>query len=108
MGTFYSNDLFEAVENAVQLSRARRLGGLEKTALLDVISRFSAREKAVTRLLREGLVNSAVAERLGLTAKTVQNYRNTVYGKLRVHNTGELLQVLAQIEPSQLTELLAG
>ena len=103
-----SNDLFEAVENAVQLSRARRLGGLEKTALLDVISRFSAREKAVTRLLREGLVNSAVAERLGLTAKTVQNYRNTVYGKLRVHNTGELLQVLAQIEPSQLTELLAG
>ncbi len=103
-----SNDLFEAVENAVHLSRARRLGGLEKTALLDVISRFSAREKAVTRLLREGLVNSAVAERLGLTAKTVQNYRNTVYGKLRVHNTGELLQVLAQIEPSQLTELLAG
>lgn len=103
-----SNDLFEAVENAVQLSRARRLGGLEKTALLDVISRFSAREKAVTRLLREGLVNSAVAERLGLTAKTVQNYRNTVYGKLRVHNTGELLQVLAQIEPAQLTELLAG
>ncbi len=103
-----SNDLFEAVENAVQLSRAQRLGGLEKTALLDVISRFSAREKAVTRLLREGLVNSAVAERLGLTAKTVQNYRNTVYGKLRVHNTGELLQVLAQIEPAQLTELLAG
>ncbi len=103
-----SNDLFEAVENAVQLSRAQRLGGLEKTALLDVISRFSAREKAVTRLLREGLVNSAVAERLGLTAKTVQNYRNTVYGKLRVHNTGELLQVLAQIEPAQLNELLAG
>lgn len=103
-----SDDLFEAVENAVQLSRARRLGGLDKTSLIDVISRFSAREKAVTRLLREGLANSAIAERLGLTAKTVQNYRNTVYGKLRVHNTGELLQVLAQIEPAQLSELLAG
>ncbi len=103
-----SDDLFEAVENAVQLSRARRLGGLDKATLIDVISRFSAREKAVTRLLREGLVNSAVAERLGLTAKTVQNYRNTVYGKLRVHNTDELLQVLSQVESGRLSELLAG
>ncbi len=103
-----SDDLFDAVANAMQLSRARRLGGLDKASLIDVISRFSAREKAVTRLLREGLVNSAIAERLGLTAKTVQNYRNTVYGKLRVHNTDELMHVFSQVESDRLSKMLAG
>ena len=102
-----SDDLFEAVENAVQLSRSRRLGGLAKDVLIEVLSRFSAREKAVTRLLRDGLVNSTIAERLGLTAKTVQNYRNTVYGKLRVHNTDELLGVLSLVEHARLQALLA-
>ena len=74
--------------------------------LRETLTNFSAREKDVTRLLKEGLVNSAIAERLGLTAKTVRNYRNTVYGKLRVHNTDELLTVLSLVPPTVISELL--
>ena len=102
-----TDELFESVENAVKLSLARRMGGLTPEGLADTLRGFSAREKAVTRFLGEGLVNSAIAERLGLTPKTVRNYRNTVYGKLRVHNTDELLAVLAQVPAEQRAELLA-
>lgn len=101
-----TEDLFESVENAVRLSFAKCQGGLTLETLRETLATFSAREKDVTRLLKEGLVNSAIAERLGLTAKTVRNYRNTVYGKLRVHNTDELLTVLSQISPAALADPL--
>ena len=99
-----TEDLFESVENAVRLSFAKCQGGLTLETLRETLATFSAREKDVTRLLKEGLVNSAIAERLGLTAKTVRNYRNTVYGKLRVHDTDELLTVLSQISPAALAD----
>lgn len=105
---FCSDTLFSAVGNAVNLSLAQQLGGLSPSAILNVLENFSAREKDITRLLREGLINNAIAERLGLSSKTVQNYRNTVYGKLRVHNMDELMLVLNRVPADDLKRLLYG
>lgn len=100
--------LFESVEEAVKLSLVQRLGGLDHKALLDVLRGFSAREKQIAKLLTQGLTNSAVAERLNLTLKTVQNYRNGIYRKLRVHNTEGLLGVLSQLTGDERTELFSN
>ena len=99
--------LFESIDEAVKLSMVHRLGGLDHRALLEVLSGFSSREKQVTALLVQGLINSSIAERLNLTLKTVQNYRNNIYRKLRVHNTEGLLNVLSQLEPNERSKLLA-
>ena len=72
-----------------------------------MLSGFSSREKQVTALLVQGLINSSIAERLNLTLKTVQNYRNNIYRKLRVHNTEGLLNVLSQLESNERSKLLA-
>ncbi len=101
-----SEELFESVSEAVRLSEIKSAGGLDREAIIAVLRGFPAREKQVTVLLLEGLANSAIAERLGLTPKTVQNYRNTVYGKLRVHNTEGLFQVLTLVGDEQLREIL--
>ena len=98
--------LFESVEEAVKLSLVHRLGGLDHKALRQVLSGFSVREKQLTMMLGQGLVNSAIAERLNLTLKTVQNYRNTIYRKLRVHNTEGLLSVLRQLSDAERQEFL--
>lgn len=98
--------LFESVEEAVKLSLVHRLGGLDHKALRQVLSGFSVREKQLTTMLSQGLVNSAIAERLNLTLKTVQNYRNTIYRKLRVHNTEGLLSVLRQLSDAERQEFL--
>ena len=99
--------LFESIDEAVKLSMVHRLGGLDHRALLEVLSGFSSREKQVTALLVQGLINSSIAERLNLTLKTVQNYRNNIYRKLRVHNTEGLLNVLSQLESNERSKLLA-
>lgn len=97
--------LFESVEAAARLSRITKLGGLDENAVINTLASFTDREKQVTRLLLEGLANQGIAERLGLTSKTVRNYRNTIYGKLRVHNAGELLDTLSVV-PSEERDLL--
>lgn len=89
-----SQELFDSISQAVALSEIRALGGLDADSAKAIVRAFSAREKQVCDLLCQGLENSAIAQRLGLTNKTVQNYRNTIYGKLRVHNTTELLKIL--------------
>ncbi len=100
--------LFESVEEAVKLSLVQRLGGLDRKALLDVLRGFSAREKQIAKLLTQGLTNSAIAQRLNLTLKTVQNYRNGIYRKLRVHNTEGLLGVLSLLTGDERTELFSS
>ena len=91
----------ESVEEAVKLSLEQRLGGLDYKSLCEVLEGFSAREKQLAALLVQGLVNSATAERLSLSLKTVQNYRNTIYRKLRVLNTEGLLRVLGRLSEAE-------
>ena len=91
----------ESVEEAVKLSLEQRLGGLDYKSLCEVLEGFSAREKQLAALLVQGLVYSAIAERLSLSLKTVQNYRNTIYRKLRAHNTEGLLRVLGRLSEAE-------
>jgi DNA-binding NarL/FixJ family response regulator len=50
---------------------------------------LTAREIDVLRLLAQGLDNDAIAERLALTKRTVQNHVSAIYGKLGVTSRAE-------------------
>ena len=63
---------------------------------------MSPREKEILKLLAEGLTNQDIAERLALSARTVQGHRNNLYHKLRVHNLAQLNERLSQIDLDQL------
>lgn len=61
-----------------------------------VLAEMSPREREVTGLLADGLSNAAIAERLGLSERTVRGHRNNAYRKLRVHNLRQLKAVLGR------------
>jgi DNA-binding NarL/FixJ family response regulator len=48
--------------------------------------RLSPREKAVLELMVEGLIKKEIAERLGLSYHTVDDYLRRIYRKLHVNN----------------------
>ena len=50
---------------------------------------LTPRELQVFRLLAQGLDNAAIAERLVVTTRTVQNHVSNIYGKLRVASRTE-------------------
>jgi len=62
-----------------------------------VLSEMSPREHQITELLRSGLSNGAIAERLGLSPRSVQGHRNKIYQKLRVHNAADFAERLSVV-----------
>ena len=65
---------------AAALSGQRADGQGDRLALL------TYRERAVLRLIGEGLPNREIGERLGLASKTVKNYVSNLLAKLGLDN----------------------
>jgi DNA-binding NarL/FixJ family response regulator len=57
----------------------------------DEAAELSLRERQVLHLIAEGCSNVAIAERLGISAKTVDNHRTRLMAKLGVHSVAQLL-----------------
>jgi DNA-binding NarL/FixJ family response regulator len=51
---------------------------------MKILPQLTPREHDVLRLLAEGLSNSAIATRLGLSLKTVNNNSSSIFNKLNV------------------------
>jgi DNA-binding NarL/FixJ family response regulator len=58
---------------------------------------LTPREQEVMRLLAEGLSTKAVAEKLFISPKTVENHRTSIMKKLGLHSTIELIRYSAKI-----------
>jgi DNA-binding NarL/FixJ family response regulator len=55
-----------------------------------VFALLSAREREVLQLLAEGLTTKAIADRLNLSAKTVESHRKALMDKLEIRSIAEL------------------
>ena len=62
---------------------------------LTPVERLTNRERAVLRLIIQGMRNSEIAQRLAISVKTVEAYLSSLYGKLSVQSRTEVI-ALAQ------------
>lgn len=58
---------------------------------------LTPREQEVMRLLAEGLSVKALAEKLFISPKTVENHRSSIMRKLNLHSTIELVRYAAKL-----------
>lgn len=58
----------------------------------DRASLLTSREREILKLVADSLTSKEIAERLGLSIKTVQNHRTSLMKKLGVHNVAGLLK----------------
>ncbi|GIJ23207.1 response regulator [Micromonospora lutea] len=74
------------------LGEYRRLAGVsnDATAGADAAPRLTDRETEVLRLVAKGMSYKQIADRLGLSHRTVQNHVQNTLGKLQLHNRVEL------------------
>jgi DNA-binding NarL/FixJ family response regulator len=68
--------------NRRQKSSRKKLDGTE----------LSPREKEIVQLLADGHSNKAVAARLGVSVRTVENHRAKIMRKLKLHSFSELVR----------------
>lgn len=61
------------------------------------MSALTRREREICAMITEGLFNKEIAARLEISPRTVETHRNSIYRKLKVSNTAELIKVLDEI-----------
>ena len=59
----------------------------------DPLHKLSAREREVLTLTAEGYSSAEIGERLGISAKTVETYRERLMDKLGLHHRSELVRI---------------
>ena len=72
------------------LGEYRRLAAVPAPAQGGAAPQLTDRETEVLRMVAKGLSYKAIAERLGLSHRTVQNHVQNTLGKLHLHNRVEL------------------
>lgn len=63
-----------------------------RKAIEDPYGGLSSREREVLHLVVDGLTTKEIAQRLEISAKTAENHRGRILGKLGLRNTAELVR----------------
>lgn len=79
-----------------EVARLVIAGGADAEAHEDPLDALTPREREVTDELSRGLTAAEVAEKLGISVKTVEAHRANVYRKLDVRNVAELTRLVTQ------------
>jgi DNA-binding NarL/FixJ family response regulator len=75
---------------------AARLAGVADTSAAAAMGRLSDREREVLRFVAGGLSSKTIAQRLGVSPKTVDTYRSRAMVKLGADNLAELVRIAIQ------------
>ena len=65
---------------------------VSKKRTAEVTSEFTQQEKRIIELCREGLPGKLIADRLGISLRTVNNHKSNIFCKLGINSTLEMVQ----------------
>ncbi len=90
---FNDQDLLDRIQRAIAHDAIQREREHERQQLRDRFATLTAREREVLDLVVQGQSNKAVANALGLSAKTVEFHRAKVVEKLRARSVADLVKL---------------
>lgn len=94
---YNEDDLWSAIREGLQLDEKRRE---EKQARAEITNRLASlkdKEQEVLDLIIEGLPNKAMASRLDVSLRTIENRRRTVFAKLGTQTVAELVALVLKL-----------
>jgi len=88
---FREHELWDVIQEAVELDRERRLLIRERQKVEDRVARLDAKDRALLTMIAEGRSKEAMAAELGVCVRTVELRRNQLAKKLDLKTPVELL-----------------
>lgn len=92
-----TEQLLEAIEQAVARDREGRLASSERKTISDRFGRLSPRESQVLSGVTLGKLNKQIAFDLGIVEKTVKVHRQRMMKKMGVRSVAELVRLKEQL-----------
>ena len=94
---FSDNALVDRIEQALAHSAAALNQNSASHSLQALLDGLTEREKAVMRLVVDGLPNKLVADQLDISVRTVEVHRSRVFDKMHVKSAVELANLLRNL-----------
>jgi DNA-binding CsgD family transcriptional regulator len=63
--------------------------------------KLTKREMQIAELCAKGMISKEIADRLGISQRTVETHKNHIYKKLGINNTVELMQYIQKVFADQ-------
>lgn len=90
--------LLEVIGKAVTRSKLALAGVTMPEHLATIVAGLSDQPKRVLGYMKEGLNDAVIAERMGLSERTIQVYRATVYKALGVHSVKQFALLIPALK----------
>lgn len=90
---FNDQDLLDRIQRAISFDSERRARDSQRARLSALFASLTTREREVMDLVVEGMSNKAVANSLGLSAKTVEVHRAKVMEKMKARSVSDLVKM---------------
>ena len=94
---FSDNALVDRIEHALQRSAEVLAARNEKRMLQRRLTELTERERAVMRLVIEGVPNKLIADQLDISVRTVEVHRARVFDKMEVKSAVELANLVRSL-----------
>jgi len=91
--------LLDAIAKAVRHSAKALKSQVEQHSAEQRLALLTSRELEVARLVAHGYANREIAQRLGISERTVHVHRARVMDKAGVRSAAELAQLFVQVDP---------
>ncbi|MGD8439647.1 MAG: response regulator [Holophagae bacterium] len=88
--------LFASVERALDEDRRRQAEATDRGEARDLLDSLSPREAEVADLILEGLKTAEIAERLGLSPRTVEMHRARLLRRLGARTSAEAVRIIEE------------
>lgn len=93
--------LIDVLLNAIRVDRERHSVANERTTSLSRVERLTAREREVFDFLAQGLQNRDIAQRLGISPRTVEVYKARIMEKLQCRNIADAVKLSLELASGQ-------
>lgn len=93
---FNDQDLLDRIQKAIVFDSRRRSKNTQRVQLGSLFASLTPREREVLDLVVEGMSNKAIANSLGLSAKTVEVHRAKVMEKMHARSVADLVKMAIQ------------
>jgi FixJ family two-component response regulator len=90
---FGKDELFDAIDRALERDRATRAAHSQDAAFHERASSLTRREREVFASVVEGLMNKQIAAKLGIAEKTVKIHRARIMRKMEVRSVAQLARI---------------
>ena len=90
---FDSDALLASIEDALRRGAATLTAAFDREAVAARVAQLTAREREVMDLVVAGHPNKVIANRLGITVRTVEIHRAKVMDKVQARNLSELVRI---------------